>query len=318
VKASDVAGTRRLLISLDVPEQNEPIIHDEKIWRSPDILRNHERQDSRLVMARWCGSAGEEHSSPEIPNDYHLVAVVGQPSEYTLSLGSKVFSNHRLVPGMVQITGPAVPAHIVYFQSYNNLHVFVPDSLLAECFEWQHGKRSSGRVVLRDPLFAQDTTLQELATTLLSIADVDDPYSRLRADFMGLAVVSHLLGQYGESGPVTPRYGSPLPKWRLKRAVEYIEAHMDSPVTLGDLSRAAGLSRMHFASQFRAATGVRPHEYVLRHRINRAQVMLATTNEPLAQLALSVGFSSQAHFTTVFKRFSGFTPARWRQRALSL
>ena len=70
---------------------------------------------------------------------------------------------------------------------------------------------------------------------------------------------------------------------------------------------------MHFAAQFRAATGVRPHEYLVRRRIAKAQTMLATTEMPIAELALAVGFGSQAHFTVVFKRFSGLTPLRWRQ-----
>ena len=322
LEAADLVRDRgrcrsRVLIPLDVPEQNEPIIHEEMTWRSPDILSADDRVDTRLIVARWRGAAREEHASSGIPHDCHMVAIGAQHSEYTLRLGTRLFANHKVVPGMVQITPPAVSASIVYFQPYDNLHVFVPDSLLSECFEWRHGKRPAGRVALRDPLYEQDATLQELASTLVKIAELNDSYSRLRADFLNLAIVTHLLGRYGESSAASARTSSVLPKWRLKRAVEFIDAHLDVPVTLGDLSQAVGLSRMHFASQFRAATGVRPHEYVLRRRINRAQMMLATTNEPLAQLALSVGFGSQAHFTTVFKRFSGLTPARWRQRSLA-
>ncbi|WPP03984.1 helix-turn-helix transcriptional regulator [Methylocella tundrae] len=70
---------------------------------------------------------------------------------------------------------------------------------------------------------------------------------------------------------------------------------------------------MHFAAQFRAATGVRPHEHLVRRRIAKAQIMLETTDVPIAGLALTIGFSSQAHFTVVFKRLSGLAPLRWRQ-----
>lgn len=103
-----------------------------------------------------------------------------------------------------------------------------------------------------------------------------------------------------------------MQKWRLKRALAYIEEHIDECISLADLAGAAGFSRMYFASRFRAATGVRPHDYILRRRIERAKVLLAQGNGSLVDVALSVGFQTQAHFTTVFRRFIGTTPGRWR------
>jgi AraC family transcriptional regulator len=104
-----------------------------------------------------------------------------------------------------------------------------------------------------------------------------------------------------------------LPMWRLKRVQAFVSAHIGEPLRLTDLAEAAGLSRMHFAAQFRSATGVRPHDYVLMQRVERAKTMLRSTDMPLAEIALSVGFQAQAHFCTVFKRFEAETPARWRK-----
>jgi AraC-like DNA-binding protein len=70
---------------------------------------------------------------------------------------------------------------------------------------------------------------------------------------------------------------------------------------------------MHFAAQFRAATGRRPREYVLQRRIDRAKEILLSTDMPLAEVALAVGFQEQSYFSTVFKRLTDETPARWRQ-----
>jgi AraC-like DNA-binding protein len=103
-----------------------------------------------------------------------------------------------------------------------------------------------------------------------------------------------------------------LPKWRLRRVEEYISEHLDRNVALSDLAKVAGLSRMHFAAQFRAATGYRPREYLLHSRVERAKLILSSSNLPLAEVALAAGFSTQAHFSTVFKRMTGNTPARWR------
>jgi len=83
-------------------------------------------------------------------------------------------------------------------------------------------------------------------------------------------------------------------------------------VSLADVASSAGLTRMHFAAQFRAATGLRPHEYLSRRRIERAQDMLVGTGMSLVDVALSVGFQTQSHFTSVFKRYSGQPPRAWR------
>ena len=88
--------------------------------------------------------------------------------------------------------------------------------------------------------------------------------------------------------------------------------HLDQALSLADLAAVAGLSRMYFAGQFRAATGYRPHDYLLYQRIESAKSMLSRTDMPLAEVALSVGFQAQAHFSTVFKRLTGQSPARWR------
>ena len=103
-----------------------------------------------------------------------------------------------------------------------------------------------------------------------------------------------------------------LQVWRLQRVVVYIEAHIADQITLLDLSKAAGFSPMHFAGQFRIATGLRPHEYLLRRKVEESQVLLLTTDTPIVDIALQFGFLSQAHFTTVFKRFVGTSPMRWQ------
>lgn len=111
--------------------------------------------------------------------------------------------------------------------------------------------------------------------------------------------------------PSRPAAG--LPKWRLKRAIGFIKANLENPITLNEVADAAGLSPNYFAAQFRLATGLRPHEYILRERIHRAQEMLLDPNATPIEIALSVGFQTQAHFTTVFKRIVGDTPAHWRR-----
>jgi AraC family transcriptional regulator len=107
---------------------------------------------------------------------------------------------------------------------------------------------------------------------------------------------------------------SPLAPWRLRRVTDFIEAHLDEKLSLTDVALASGLSRMYFAALFKASTGLRPSEYIQRRRIEHAQAQLANSCRPVVDIALSVGFQSQAHFSTVFKRIVGESPLRWRQQ----
>ena len=137
----------------------------------------------------------------------------------------------------------------------------------------------------------------------------------LYADALRLALLARSLAKEvpaEQPVPPTERARSGLVAWRLKRVLAFIDQNLGGAVTLADMAHAAGLSRMHFAAQFRVATGLRPHEFLLRARIEQAQEMMARTREPLVQIALAVGFQTQAHFTTVFRRFAGTTPHRWR------
>ncbi|WP_454625064.1 helix-turn-helix domain-containing protein [Bradyrhizobium cenepequi] len=169
----------------------------------------------------------------------------------------------------------------------------------------------------------KDPVIRYLSDALADAGQAYDRRAGIRADALRLAVAIRLLGLQAENGlsiddggfaPTGPaeRPAGGLQKWRLKRVAEYVDSHLSKKITLSDLAAVAGLSRMHFASQFRMATGLRPHEYLLRQRIRRADELLRHTTMTIVEVALSVGFQTQAHFTTVFKRIAGNTPAQWR------
>jgi AraC-like DNA-binding protein len=131
-------------------------------------------------------------------------------------------------------------------------------------------------------------------------------------DALHTTLLSHLADLRGTDEPGERHKLNPLQKWRLKRVCEFIDANIEEKISLKALAQIAGVSRMYFAAQFRAATGFRPHDYVIRRRITLAKEMLSEPGRPIVDVALSAGFQTQAHFTTVFKRIEGLTPHRWR------
>jgi AraC family transcriptional regulator len=286
------------------------LIHLESHWQQ----RPHDGR-ARVPASRWVSTASASvHGCAEVPAPQHLLALVLRPMRLCFMAGGQLLLDGRASPGAVQIGAPGQLLQARFDGAYDVLHLHLDNQVLHECLGEACGSASHAPVRLRDPGFAVDPAIERLGRALLAAESMDAAFGRLYADSLGLAVISHLLHGYagnGESG--VARRSAALQQWRLARALDYIEAHLSESVALADLAEAAGLTRMHFAAQFRVATGLRPHEYMLRRRIERAQELLCREPISLADVALSVGFQTQAHFTTVFKRFVGRTPYRWWQ-----
>ncbi|MBN9164065.1 MAG: hypothetical protein BGO98_31795 [Myxococcales bacterium 68-20] len=97
-----------------------------------------------------------------------------------------------------------------------------------------------------------------------------------------------------------------------RRVESFVEAHLASDIDLAALAERAGLSLFHFARAFKVTAGVTPRAFVESRRVALAKRLLRDTDRPIAQIALESGFTSQSRLTTVFRRNTGETPARYR------
>lgn len=97
---------------------------------------------------------------------------------------------------------------------------------------------------------------------------------------------------------------------KLHAIMAYVERYLGEDLGYPELARIAGLSEHHFGSVFRGATGVTPHSYLTKRRIEQACIRLAdpTKHERLTDISLNLGFSSPSHFASVFLRQVGMTP----------
>jgi AraC-like DNA-binding protein len=104
-----------------------------------------------------------------------------------------------------------------------------------------------------------------------------------------------------------------LATWQARRTLAYIEANLPSKMDIDDLANVVALSRSHFSRSFKHTVGLSPMEYVVVRRVERAKVMIRTTKEPLAEVALACGFADQAHLNRRFRDIVGTSPGRWRR-----
>jgi AraC family transcriptional regulator len=94
-----------------------------------------------------------------------------------------------------------------------------------------------------------------------------------------------------------------------------LESRAVEPLTLGEMARIAGLSRYHFLRTFKAVTGITPHQWLLRARLRDAARRLATSRDPVTEIALDVGFEDLSNFIRSFRSEFGVSPSRYRATA---
>jgi len=108
-----------------------------------------------------------------------------------------------------------------------------------------------------------------------------------------------------------PRGG--LAPWQTHRAIAYTGERLDQDISLQDLAGVVRLSRFHFCSVFRVATGSTPHEMLTRLRVEEACRLLSASNQSISEIALSVGFPAPSAFAARFRKAVGLTPREFRR-----
>jgi AraC family transcriptional regulator len=103
----------------------------------------------------------------------------------------------------------------------------------------------------------------------------------------------------------------------MRRLVNFIEENLDRDLSLGVMAAEAEISPLYLPRAFKVAIGQSPHRYVLQRRIQKASSLLMSTDTPIADIALAVGFSSQSHLSNWFLRLMGVTPAMYRRQSIS-
>jgi AraC-like DNA-binding protein len=160
----------------------------------------------------------------------------------------------------------------------------------------------------------KDPIVTQLASLLLPALANPDQANTQFVDYVTLALCAHLTEVYGAiPNRTVPRRG--LTPAQAQRAMDFMAHQSGDEVSLAEVARQFGLSRGYFAESFKLATGCSPHQWLQRHRVERAKSLLAASRSSIAEIASICGFADQSHLSRVFSRLTGDSPAAWRRRA---
>jgi AraC-like DNA-binding protein len=110
-----------------------------------------------------------------------------------------------------------------------------------------------------------------------------------------------------------PDVGAAVGHPGLRRALRWLDGHLEEPVTVNRLVEVSGMSASRFYETFTEALGTSPKDYVLRAKIARAERMLAEGDDSVTAIAHRLGFSSSQYFASAFRRYVGLSPTRYRR-----
>jgi AraC family transcriptional regulator len=258
-------------------------------------------------------SASSEITLPPLP--YHCLVLISQPPEKLRVRYEGVKRDMPPAAGSIAVVPAGSSPSCRSQGSWETLDIYLEPSLIARVAAESFGFDSSRTVLL--PLYGLN--VPELRSAMLSVdaelrvGGVGGPLLvESLANVLAVHLIRHITGPRRELASAD----GVLPSHKLRRVIEYIMENLEGSPTLEQMAAVVHLSPYHFARQFKAATGLPPHQYVITRRVERAQHLLRTDGRlGLAEVALRSGFASQGHFCLHFKRIAGVTPRRFRENA---
>jgi AraC family transcriptional regulator len=157
-----------------------------------------------------------------------------------------------------------------------------------------------------------DAHVVDLVRRLEAQASEGQQLGPLYVEGLSLALASYVHAHFMAERASIPAPGPGLSLSQRERVVAMVEARLTEPLPLNELAADVGYSPDYFMRLFSYTFGVSPHRYITSRRVERAKALLRDRDTPLVEVALACGFSSQAHFSTVFKLHTGMTPGKYR------
>ena len=272
-------------------------------------VSSHKSPWKGILLEAYPGTAVE---NLDVANTRHVLAVqLNEPATVEFKQNGSVFRTLEVQPGQVAI----LPAMSPFSIRSRNVGAFVVLGLEPQFLQLAaHEVIDPDRMELSMHVAIDEPLLRQVVLSLKREIESGVPNGRCYGETLANAVAVHLVSHFATRPAKTREAGRGLARYQLNRAIEFIDAHLAEDISLEALARAAGLSAFHFARLFKRSTGLSPHQYVLRCRVERARGLLMRSKSSIAEVAIAVGFCDQSHLAAHFKRLYGVSPKAFLQQ----
>jgi AraC family transcriptional regulator len=262
----------------------------------------------------WEGALLERHAhGPHTADRHqhlsHIICVhLGEPAPFVWRSQGKQ-GNKTLVAGAVIVASRGTEDSVSFPKPVRRILLNLEPSVLLQALP----DNDSGRdVELIDQWGVEDPQVEYIVRALEADLEAGVPGGRLFVDSLLCALAVHLQRTYAATPARAAKPGNGLPRARLNRVIEYIEANFNREIALTALAHTAGMSPHYFSELFKQSLHLSPYQYVLRRRIEHARRLLHEPGVSIFEAAMRSGFSDQSQFTKLFRRMVGVTPTGYR------
>jgi AraC family transcriptional regulator len=251
-----------------------------------------------------------EFETPEhcFPQHFITIHLNHAPIEKERILSGE-FRCGRFKEGDICLTPATAPVSVRLHDACEVMHLYIEPALMTQLTADVVNVDSLELIPqfkLNDPLIYQ------IGIALKTKLETEGVWDRLYTESMAMAISVQLIQHYSVQHLKVRNYVDGLPQAQLQQAIEYIHEHTAQNLSITEIAQWVGLSPFYFSRLFKQSTGLTPHQYLIKCRIEQAKQLLKTTNLSIATVATQVGFVDQSHLTRHFKRHLGVSPSQFR------
>ncbi len=238
-----------------------------------------------------------------------VVAKFLTPARFEFGIRSRELSPYRYAPGEMILCQRNIEEWVLWQTSASMLMLEIPD----EAFQSVAEETGGGELELPPNPRLDDKRIGALITAMEAEQAEGFPSGRVYRDSIAQALAAALVQAHGVlRRPMRPYRGGLAPK-QLRMVTDYVQEYLDRDISLAQMAKAADLSPAYFSQMFRHATGVAPHQFVIRARVDRAKELLQKPESRVLDVAISCGFRTQQHFARVFRTLCKASPTEYRR-----
>jgi len=280
----------------------------------------HARPALSSAAIQWGGLAVEDYHVPacviaqhEHVHDFLHVVLSGSVRYEVLTAGKCL--HYTAEPGTTFVLPRGTVDELRWSGPTHRIAVALHPSLLVGAIDETLGQND---IELTQHWNVTDRHIMSVLLALTTDLDAGSPAGRLYGECLANALAVYLLSRYAVQRRVPRVPIGGLPRYRLKRVLDYIGDNLAEDVSLSDLAELAGMSAHHFAELFKRSTSCTPHRYLLQERIKRAKIALRDPRCMVLDAAALSGFPNPSHFARMFRRFVGVSPSQFQSDQTSL
>lgn len=283
------------------------------ILDNPPLLVPDDLGGGTRLTQRW--KHGAVHYRKSRMPDHVIMTYYGDTGDHEIFVsggaGNSQNITSRTRPGTITIIPSGHEAHWDIAGPFEVSHIYLSQARFQKCADiLAKGKR----VELLDRVGFEDPAAARIMELLSAEAKIDEPSARLFVEqAIDLLCIQLLRKHTAISIPVT-RPPAGLAPCQVKRVTTYMLEHLSESLTLDDLAGVIHLSRFHFCTAFRLATGKTPHEWLVIRRIDMARKLLKDRVLNITEVGLAVGYGTPSAFTAAFRKIVGCSPTQFRRR----